>query len=176
MDKKTTIEEYIQTTMNNKIACRTNNPTVYFATLAAGVTLLVSLKFVHTGDSLQMVMLTGGLVLLAIGLVLTAMWLSGALWHYIWLPTRSRMKEMRIYMPQDKYATLVEGLKRGDKHILEDTTPAGDGNSVVRILYSRDRTIAIVQACHEEGNHLEPDTTPLCFNGDEPLFIKAICK
>lgn len=176
MEKIETIEEYLSTRMNDKIARRKKSPVAYLTLLIIGIGSLVSLKHLPANDSLQMAVLTVGIIALAVGVVLTAMWLSGALWHYTWLPSHSKMKEKRLYLDSNDYAKAVDGLARGDKHIFEKIGLSNNGNSLVRILYSHDRAVAVVQACHEDGAHLEPDTSPLCFTGEETSFIIPICR
>ena len=115
-----TIEQYIETEMSGIIARKRNSPLPAVLVLVVGVGMLVLMSAARMGDILSATCLTVGLIGTVIGLILTAMNLSGAMTHFVYLPTRSRMREKKVYLGGDDYRDIVEAINNGDFQKLAD--------------------------------------------------------
>ena len=82
--------------MSGIIARKRNSPLPAVLVLVVGVGMLVLMSAARMGDILSATCLTVGLIGTVIGLILTAMNLSGAMTHFVYLPTRSRMREKTL--------------------------------------------------------------------------------
>ena len=153
-----TIEQYIETEMNGKIARKKNSPLPALIVLAVGIVLLVLLRNVPMGDSLMATSLTFGIILTAVGLVLTAMNFSGAMSHFVYLPTRSKMREKKVYVGSDDYKDIADALVSGNLRMLATVRPVASSNSALRILASQDGACVLVQAVCEHSGHFEADS------------------
>lgn len=153
-----TIEQYIETEMSGIIARKRNSPLPAVLVLVVGVGMLVLMSAARMGDILSATCLTVGLIGTVIGLILTAMNLTGAMTHFVYLPTRSRMREKKVYLGGDDYRDIVEAINNGDFQKLADLSPVVSSNSAVRLLASRDGECVLVQAVHDQNGHFEPET------------------
>ena len=153
-----TIEQYIDTEMSGKIARKRNSPLFALLVLAIGIGMLVLLRTVKMEDSLSATCLTLGLICAALGLILTAMSLSGAMTHFVYLPTHSRMREKKVYISGDDYKDVVEAVNNGNLQSLATMRPVVSANSAIRILASRDGECVLVQAIRDQSGHFEPET------------------
>lgn len=160
-----TIEQYIDTEMSGKIARKRNSPFLAILVLAVGVGLLVLLRTVKMGDSLSATCLTLGLICTALGLILTAMNLSGAMTHFVYLPTHSRMREKKVYVSGDDYKDIVNAVLGGNLQPLATMRPVISSNSAVRLLASRDSECVLVQAIKDQSGHFEPETEVIILTG-----------
>lgn len=176
MEHIKTIDEYIAAEMGGKIVRKRNSPMAHIAVLALGVVLLVLLHNTHAADSVQAMMLTAGIICLVVGLVLTAMNLSGAMWHYKYIATGSRMKDKKIYLGQNDYSKALSVLDGGDKSQLSDVLPVVSSNCALRVLRSKDDSIALVQGGRYDTGHFEVETPVVSFVGTEVAVIDALCK
>lgn len=153
-----TIEQYIETEMSGIIARKRNSPLPAVLVLVVGVGMLVLMSAARMGDILSATCLTVGLIGTVIGLILTAMNLTGAMTHFVYLPTRSRMREKKVYLGGDDYRDIVEAINNGDFQKLADLSPVVSSNSAVRLLASRDGECVLVQAVRDQNGHFEPET------------------
>lgn len=153
-----TIEQYIETEMSGIIARKRNSPLPAVLVLVVGVGMLVLMSAARMGDILSATCLTVGLIGTVIGLILTAMNLTGAMTHFVYLPTRSRMREKKVYLGGDDYRDIVEAINNGDFQKLADLSPVVSSNSAVRILASRDGKCVLFQAIRDHNGHFEPET------------------
>lgn len=153
-----TIEQYIETKMSGKIARKKNSPLPALLVLAIGIGMLVLLRTVKMADSLSAASLTVGLIATVLGLILTAMTLSGAVTHFVYLPTRSRMREKKVYVSSSDYKDLVEVLGEGNPQALATLRPVVSSNCAVRLLASRDGECILAQAIQDQNGHFEPET------------------
>ena len=153
-----TIEQYIETEMSGIIARKRNSPLPAVLVLVVGVGMLVLMSAARMGDILSATCLTVGLIGTVIGLILTAMNLSGAMTHFVYLPTRSRMREKKVYLGGDDYRDIVEAINNGDFQKLADLSPVVSSNSAVRLLASRDGECVLFQAIRDHNGHFEPET------------------
>ncbi|MBR1784930.1 MAG: hypothetical protein IJ760_05775 [Bacteroidales bacterium] len=165
MENKTNIHEYAATVMGGKIAQKRSFPIIGLVALAAGVALLAAMRVASMGDSLQMLALAAGIIALAVGLVLTAMGLGGAVKHYVYLPTGSRMASRTIYLSPADYAIAVEALGRADAAMLGSLHPVGSSNLALLTLRSRDGAVALLQAGSLDTGHFVPESDVLCLEG-----------
>lgn len=171
-----TIEQYIDTEMSGKITRKRNSPLPGLLVLAVGIAMWVLLCTADLGDSLSATCLTVGLIATALGLILTAMNLSGALTHFVYLPTRSRMKEKKVYISGDDYKDIADAITNGNLQPLATIRPVVSSNSAVRILASRDGECVLVQAIRDQSGHFEPETPVIRLTGSEVTHIQALCK
>ena len=153
-----TIEQYIDTEMAGKIARKRNSPFIALLVLAVGLGMWGLLCTVNMEDSLSATCLTVALVCTALGLILTGMSLSGALTHFVYLPTHSRMREKKVYISGDDYKDVVEAVNNGNLQSLATMRPVVSSNSAIRILASRDGECVLVQAIRDQSGHFEPET------------------
>ncbi len=166
-----TIEQYIDAEMNGKITRKKNSPLSSILILAVGIGLLVLLRIADMGDSLGTACLTIGIIAVALGLILTAMSLTGAMTHYVYLPTRSRMKEKKVYVSGDDYKDITDAIGNSNLQSLATIRPVVSSNSAVRILASYDGECALVQAIRDQSGHFEPETEVLPLTGTSVAAI-----
>ena len=171
-----TIEQFIEAEMAGKIARKKNSPLPYLLVLAIGVGLLVLLRTVPLSDPLTATCLTFALVSLALGLILTAMSFSGAMSHYVYLPTGSRMKEKKVYVSIDDYKELAAAFAEGDMQKLKGIQPVVSSNSALNVVASRDGACALVQGGRYDTGHFEAETPVVCLSGTDVAAIRMICK
>lgn len=153
-----TIEQYIETELSGKIARKRNTPLLALLVLAVGVGLLILLGRVKMSDTLSATCLTVGLIATVVGLVLTAMNLSGAMTHFVYLPTHSRMWEKKVYLNIDDYRDIVEAINNDEPQKLACMHPVVSSNTAVRLLASRDGECVLVQAVRDQNGHIETET------------------
>ncbi len=153
-----TIEQYIETEMSGKISKKRNSPLAPLTVLAVGIVLLVLLRTLKMGDSLSAGCLTVGMIATAVGFILTAMNFSGAMTHYVYLPTRSRMREKKVYVGVGDYRSIVDAIGGGDVQSLAAVHPVVSSNCAVRVIASVDGECALVQAVRDEGGRFTPET------------------
>lgn len=162
--------------MSSKIARKRNSPLPCLLVLAIGIGLLVLLHSVRMGDSLSATCLTVGLIATALGLILTAMNLSGAMTHFVYLPTRSRMKEKKVYISGDDYKDVADAINSGNLQSLATIRPVVSSNSALRILASHDGECALVQAIRDQSGHFEPETDVRLLTGTAAAAILHLIK
>lgn len=176
MEHIQTIEEHIAAEMGGKIERKRNSIVLPLTVLAVGVGLIVLLTQTRLTDALSSACLTVGLIATALGIILTAMNLSGALCHYRYVSTGSRMKDHKVYLTADDYRKALDALKEDRMEELSGLHPVNSSNCALRILAGRDRSIALVQPMRDESGHLAPDAPVRCLVGTEVAHIKTLCK
>ena len=176
MEHIQTIEEHIAAEMGGKIERKRNSIVVPLTVLAVGVGLIVLLTQTHLSDALSSTCLTVGLIATALGIILTAMNLSGALCHYRYVSTGSRMKDHKVYLTADDYRKALDAMKEDQMAELSALHPVNSSNCALRILASRDGSIALVQPMRDESGHLAADAPVRCLVGTEVAHIKTLCK
>ena len=176
MEKYLTLEEYVATNMSDKITKKAKTPIMGLLILAASIALLVLTRMAKMSDSLQMLVLTIGIIALAVGIVLTAMCLTKTLWYYQYRPTKSKMKLRKHYLGSEDYAHCVEALSANNAESLSQIKPITTSNGSLSVLYSRDLSIALLQACHCDTNHIEAETPVVTLSGNELSSIRHLCR
>ena len=171
-----TIEQYIETEMSGKIGRKRNSPLPSLLVLAVGICLLMLLRTSKMEDSLGTACLTMGVICTAMGLILTAMNLSGAMTHFVYLPSRSRMKEKKIYVSGDDFKDICDAFTNGNLQPLATIRPVVSSNSAVRILASRDGEGILVQAIRDQSGHFEPETEVLLLTGNTAAAVQNLIK
>ena len=171
-----TIEQYIDAEMNGKITRKKNSPLSSILILAVGIGLLVLLRIADMGDSLGTACLTIGIIAVALGLVLTAMSLTGAMSHFVYLPTRCRMKEKKVYVSSSDYKDIADAVQQSDLRSLATIRPVVSSNSALRILASRDGDCALIQAGRYDTGHFEPETDVRAFIGPGAAAIQSLIR
>lgn len=176
MEKIQTINEYIAAEMGGKIVRKRKSPLAGLLLIAVGVAMMVLMNSTHMADSLQASALTVGLICLALGLVLTAMAFSGALWCYRYVTTGSKLKEKKVYLGADDYNKAAEALRNGDKGGLGNLKAVVSSNGALHVLRSLDGSIALLQAGRFDTGHFEAETPVMVLVGTEVAAIGALCK
>lgn len=176
MEKIQTIDEYIATEMGGKIVRKKKSPVGALLLLAVGAGMLILMRTANMGDSLQAASLTAGLICLAVGLILTAMHLSGALWRYCYATTGCRMVDKKVYLSTDDYHRAVEALSDGNKTSLSNLKSVVSSNGAVRVLRSKDGALALVQAGRFDTGHFEAETPVMTLVGMEAAPIESLCR
>ena len=176
MEKYQTIDEYIAAVMGDEITRKAKSPLLGLLILAVGIGMLVLLRTQTMGDALMTACLTVGILALAVGIVMTAMCLTKAVWHYVYKPTRSRMRWRKCYLVGDDYRRCVDAINVADAKTLATLKPDTNSNSSLRILYSRDHAVALLQAGRDDSGHFEPETPVLRLSGSEVTWIETLCK
>ena len=176
MEKYQTIDEYVASELGDKVTRKAKSPLLGALILAIGIGLLVLLRTQKMGDTLMTLCLTVGIISLGIGLILTAMCLTKALWHYVYKPTHSRMKQRKCYLSVADYQHCLEAIGDNNISALGTLLPVTSSNSALSLLYSRDHAIALLQAGRYDSGHFEPETPVICLIGTEVTHIRALCK
>ena len=176
MEKIQTIEGYIAAEMDGKIVRKRNSPVTGLLLLAIGAGLLVLLFKAHLGDSLQTASLTVCAVCTAVGLLLTAMNVSGALWHYQYVPTHSRMTDRKVYLSVADYQQCTDAIGSNNAKALSTLMAVVSSNSAVRIVRSRDGAVALLQAGRYDTGHFEPETAVMLLTGTDVAAIEPLCR
>lgn len=176
MEKYPTIDQYVASAMGDQIIRRAKSPLMGFTILAAGLALLALMHNVPMADSLQAFCLTVGVLALGVGVVLAAMCLTKALWHYHYRPSNCRMHLKKLYLDTGDYRRCLDALGAGSTADLARLRPIGTSNAQLQILYSRDHSLALLQAGRLETGHFEPDTPVVQLSGQEFAALKELCK
>ena len=171
-----TIEQYIDTEMTGKIARKRNSPLLSLLILAIGLGLLVLLCTEKMGDTLTATCLTFCIICTALGIILTGMNLSGAMTHFVYLPTRSRMKDKKVYVSGDDYKDISEAVTSGNLQPLSTIRSVVSSNSALRILASSDGECALVQTIRDQSGHFEPETEVRVLTGPAAAAIQHLVK
>ena len=162
--------------MSGRIARKRNSLLPCLLVLAVGGVMWVLLCTAKMSDSLSTACLTIGLMATALGLILTAMNLTGAMTHYVYLPTQSRMREKKIYISGDDYNATAAAIASGNVQAFAAMHPVVSSNSAVRILVSADGVCALVQAVRDESGHFEPGTEVLVLAATDVSLIQSLTK
>ena len=176
MEHIQSIEEHIAAEMGGKIVHKRNSILAPLAVLLIGIGSIVLLTQTHMSDALSSTLLTAGLIFTALGLILTAMNLSGALCHYTYVSTGSRMKDHKVYLTADDYRKAVDALSTGNTAALGELHPVNSSNTALRILVCKDESIVLLQPMRDESGHLAPDAPVVCLVGTEVAHIHSLCR
>lgn len=176
MEKYQTIDEYVASEMGDKIGRKAKSPLLGMLILAVGAALLVLLRTEVMPDALMATCLTLGIIALGVGLVLTAMCLTKAMWHYVYRPTRSAMRRRKRYLSLADYQHCLEAIGENRIESLATLLPVTSSNSALDLLYSRDHAIALLQAGRYDTGHFEPETPVVRLVGTEVATIQSLCK
>ncbi|MBP5535507.1 MAG: hypothetical protein J6X62_01805 [Bacteroidales bacterium] len=171
-----TIEQYIETGMSGKITRKRNSPLPSLLVLAVGIGLLTLLRLAEMGDSLMSTCLTVGMIATVLGVILTGMSLSGAMSHYVYLPTDSRMREKKVYIDGNSYKDAAAAIAKGNAQELSALQPVATSNYALNIVASRDGACALVQAERYDAGHFEPDSDVRPFIGPSAAVILQLIK
>ena len=176
MEPYKSIDEYISSEMEGKIKKQANSPLPGIALLVLGIGLLLSLPRVGGNDNVQALLLTLGILMAAVGLVLTVMCFTRALWHYSYVPTGSSMKSHRVYLNGTHYALLLEALRSGDLKALAGIEPVNSSNLAVRIVDSSDGEVALLQAGNCASGPFVPESPVVVLSREDRKIIDSLCK
>ena len=176
MEQIKTMNEYIAAEMGGKIVRKKEFPLIGVALLAVGAVMMVVMADMRDGGNIQTLLLTAGTICIAIGLLLTAMGLSGAQWHYCYAPTGSAMKSHSVYLSAADYNKAVDALTSGRATELGTLKALVSSNCMMQVLRSKDGAIALVQAGRNDMGHFEVETPVVCLAGTEVAAIEALCR
>ena len=174
-----TIEQYIEIERTDEIANKKDLPSS-LSVLALGIGMWVLLCVANMDDGLTGACLFIALTCTVAGIILTGMSFSGVLSHYVYLPTRSRMYEKKVYINNIDYSQVVEALSNGGnsdiKSIVKLLWPLANSSHAIRILASRDKACALVQAGRNNTGHFEPETDVRMLTCSEVMAIQSLLK
>ena len=168
------MEQYIDTELSGKITRKRNSPLPCLLVLAVGIGLLLLLHTSRMGDSLGTACLTVGIICTALGLILTVMNLSGAMTHFVYLPSHSRMREKKLYVSSDDYKDIADAVTDGNLQPLATLRSVVSSNSAVRILASRDSECVLLQAGRYDTGHFEAETDVRLLTGTSAAALQHL--
>ena len=171
-----TIEQYIETEMNGKIARKRNSPLLSLLILAVGLGMWLLLCTANLSDSLSTTCLTVAVITTALGLILFGMNLSGAMTHYVYLPSGSKMHEKKVYVSGDDYKDITDAIANGNLQALATIRPVVSSNSALRLLASHDGACALVQAGRYDTGHFEAETDVWVLTGPKVSAVAHLMK
>ena len=149
---------------------------LFLLILAVGIFLLVLLRTQKMGDTLMTTCLTVGIIAVGVGLVLTAMCLTGAISRYVYLPTHSRMRRRKCYLSIGDYQHCLDAIGSGNIGALATLLPVPASNGALDLLYSRDHAVALLQAIRDNSGHFEPETSVIRLTSTEVNAVQQLCK
>lgn len=176
MERNKTIDEYIAVEMADKIGRRAKSPLLGLLFMAVGIGFLVLLHTQKMSDTLMASCLTLGIITLGVGIIITAMCLTKAIWHYVYKPTKSNMRRRKCYLSTNDYQHCLECIGNNDIGALATLLPVNSSNSVLELLYSKDKAIVLMQAMRDNSGHFEPETPVIRLTGNETNTIVHLCK
>lgn len=176
METIKTIEEFIIKEMDGKIQRKSQSPWPPIAIMLAGVALFVFIEHYPMHDSLLMLLLTASVTAMAVGIVFIVLSLTGTMSHYVYTPTRSKIKLRRLYLTSDDYNHCREALEQNTITELQSLQPVVSSNAALRIVFSRDLQVALLQAGRYDTGHFAPETAVRVLFGTEVDEIKGLCK
>lgn len=176
MEKYQTIDEFVAAEVDDNIKRKAKSPLLGLMILIVGIVLLVLLRTQKMGDTLMATCLTVGIIALGVGLLLTAMCLTGAISRYVYLPTHSRMRRRKCYLCLDDYKRCLDAIGSNNLAVLGAMQPVASSNGALDLLYSSDHAVAFLQAIRDNSGHFEPETPVIRLSGTEVTHIQALCK
>ncbi len=176
MEHYPTIDEYVAMQMGDKITIKANSLLPSLMVFAVGIGSLILIRTEGLPDVLMATLLTVGLIGTAVGMILTAMCLTKALYHYVYQPTDCRMRRCKCYLSNDDYRRCVEAFGVGDTNFLTTLQFVASSNNVLDILYSRDQTIALLQVGRYDYGPFRPETPVILLTGKEVSMLHTLCK
>lgn len=176
MEKHQTIDEYIATYMGDKIVRKAKSPLQGIFILVAGIGLLLMLHTLKLSDAMTTSCLTFGIIFTGLGIIITAMCITKSIWHYVYLPTHSRMRRHKCYLNSGDYQHCIECI--GDNNItaLATLLPIVSSNCALDLLYSQDGVIVLLQFVRDNSGHFEPETPVILITGTEVNAVQHLCK
>ena len=170
------LNEYITTQMTGKIERRGNSPLIPIITAVAGIAILILAFTSHPSETIQTTLLTIGFIATATGLIWSILCLSKTLWHYYYLPSSSPMRDKTLYLSPEDFRFCTEMLEKGTTDTLKTLCPVPSSNSVLRIVYSRDHSIALLQTGRMETSNLEPSSPIVTLTGIEVETLASLLR
>ena len=176
MEQYQTIDEYVAAEIGDKIKRKAKSPLLGLLILAVGIFLLAMLRTQKMGDTLMTFCLTVGIIATGVGIIITAMCLTGAISHYVYKPTHSRMRRRKCYLSIGDYQHCLDAV--GDNNIaaLATLLPVASSNGALDLLYSRDHAIVLLQAVRDNSGHFEPETQVVQLTGNEVKAVEQLCR
>ena len=152
------IEDYMAGGADSRIARHRKSPILALAILAVGIVLLaVSLRF-KLADSLQMALLTLGIMgILAGGIMLLLS--NGQCYRY--QPTGAQMRHYRRYVNTDDRQKLIDSIEKGDLGQLAQIRKESSTGTLLNAFVCADGSFAVVQAEVYIPHDFLPATPPV---------------
>lgn len=175
-DSHLDIEQYIEAQMSGTIIRKRDTLLPGLLVLAVGIGCLMLLRSEVMADVLMATCLTVGLIATVVGLILMAMNLSGALTHYVYKPTGSRMRNKMVYVNHDDYNDVVSAIVQHDMQSLASFRSVVGSNCALRLIVSRDGVCTLVQAGRCDSGRFEPETDVTCLTEKDSEVIKMLYK
>ena len=170
------LNEYITTQMSGKIERRGNSPLVPAITALAGISILILAYTSNTNEVIQTTLLTLGFIFTATGLIWSILCISKTLWHFHYLPTNSPMRDKTLYLSAEDFRYCSEMLESGNTDTLKTLCPVPTSNSVLRIIYSRDKNFALLQTGRMDTSQMEPSSPVVTLTGANVANIASLLR
>jgi hypothetical protein len=174
-----TIEQYIETELSDEMANKKETMSS-LSVLAVGIGLWAMLRFVEMDSGMASSCTFLALLCTVAGIITTGMSISGAMSHYLYLPTRSRMREKMIYINNIDYSDVIAALTQGGTSEIHTTAtmlwPVSNSSHAIRILASRDKACALIQAGRDSAGHFKPETDVCLLTGSRVEAIQSLLK
>ena len=160
--------------MSGEIERRGNSPLTPAITSAVGIISLILAYTTHPSEDIEITLLSLGFILIVTGLLWAILCITQTLWHYHYLPTDSPMRNKTIYLSSEDSRYCSEMLGNGKTDTLKTLSSLPSSNSALRIVYSRDHSIALLQACRMETSQMEPSSPVVTLRGDNVVTIASL--
>lgn len=174
-----TIEQYIETELSDEMANKKETLSSLFV-LIVGIGLWVLPRIVEMDNNMISSCITLALICTVVGIITTGMSISGAMSHYLYLPTRSRMREKMIYINNIDYSDVIATLTQGGTAEIQSTAtmlwPVAKSSHAIRIFTSRDRACVLIQAGRENAGHFTPETDVCMLTGTKVEAIRPLLR
>ncbi len=168
------IKQYIDNNPGLQIAKRRQSPWTSIAILVCGIVLLILSRTLKHHDSLQMTLLSVGVIATIVGIILV---LIGCLSAncYLYQPTRSKMKMHHFYINNVDRQLVKEMLATKNVEGLKNVLPELSTNTMLDIMISTDGCFALLQVL-EYSSYFEPATSVCILSGDTAQEVKQWIK
>lgn len=176
METIQSIDEYIATQMDGKLVRKGKNPLLWIVLALVGIALIVVCFSVRLDDSLQTLLLTLGAIATLVGIVLSALCLSKTLWTYCYLPTHSWVKNRTVYLSSADYGVCREALANQHFDAIGKLQPQVSTNLGIKLLWSTDGAIALMQAGRFDIGPFEPETEVVRIEGADIGKLQSLLK
>ena len=160
--------------MTGQIKRRGNSPLASIITTIIGIAILIITYTTHLNEVIQTTLLTIGTLFAVAGIIWCTLCLTKTLWHYHYLPGNTPMRDKTIYLSTADFRNCTEMLENGNTEALGTLRPTLSSNMVLRIIYSVDLNIALMQTCRMETAQQEPASPVKVLTGEEVRHISTL--
>lgn len=161
MDKIIEIEDFLkQLESEHIVEKRRPSPIPALCSLVVGGAITFAGLALQLPDSLRYMLISIGMILLLLGLTFIFMFFDKKTGHYVYLPTKSRIKTHKIYISSSDRELCREILQSGDLERLPQVKQNINSQFLLIIKISTDNRFAAVQL-YEHDMSFSPITMPV---------------